>query len=103
MARRCELTGKRYMAGNNVRHAHNKSRRRFNPNVQDTGIYSDVLGRLVRLKVAVSTLRSIERRGGLDAFLAGAREVELSPDARRLKKLIVEKRAARAAEFAAAE
>lgn len=103
MARRCELTGKRYMAGNNVSHAHNKSRRRFNPNVQDTAVYSDVLGRSVRLKVAVSTLRSIERRGGLDTFLADAAEVDLSLPARRLKKLIGDKRAVQAAERAAAE
>lgn len=95
MARRCELTGKRFLAGNNVSHAHNKSRRRFNPNIQDTSLYSDVLGESFRLRVATSTLRTVEHKGGLDIFLAGAKDVDLSLDAQRLKRRVVDAQAKR--------
>lgn len=89
MARRCELTGKRFMAGNNVSHAHNKTRRRFNPNIQDTALYSDVLGESFRLRVATSTLRTVEHKGGLDGFLADAKDADLSLAAQRLKRRVV--------------
>jgi large subunit ribosomal protein L28 len=88
MARRCELTGKQVLAGNNVSHAHNKTRRRFLPNLCNVSLLSEALGRSVRLKVSASALRTVEHRGGLDAFLAKARNRELSLKARRVKREI---------------
>ena len=88
MARRCELTGKGVLTGNNVSHAHNKSRRRFLPNVQETSLYSELLERSVRFKVTPAALRSVEHVGGLDAFLIKADERQLSISARRLKRQI---------------
>ena len=69
MSRRCELTGKGVLTGNNVSHAHNKTRRRFLPNLQRVSLHSDLLNQTVRFRVAVSTLRSVDRKGGLDSFL----------------------------------
>ncbi len=91
MARRCELTGKAVQAGNNVSHAHNKSRRRFLPNLCDVHLMSDSLGQSYSLKVSAAALRSVEHRGGLDAFLNKARDTELSLKARRIKRQIKKK------------
>jgi len=102
MARRCELTGKAVLVGNNVSHANNKSRRRFLPNLKQVSLLSDVLGRTVKLRISTSALRSVEHRGGLDAFLVKAREEELSPRARDLRKDVIAKRAEKAAEEVAA-
>ena len=89
MARRCELTGKGVMTGNNVSHAHNKTRRRFIPNVQDMALHSEALGRAVRFKICVSALRTIEKKGGLDAYLSDAKDNDLSLKARRLKRAVI--------------
>ena len=97
MARRCELTGKAVQAGNNVSHAHNKTRRRFLPNLCDVHLLSDTLGHSVALKVSAAALRSVEHRGGLDAFLNKAKAGELSPKALLLKKQIEKKLAEAAA------
>ncbi len=86
MARRCELTGKGVQAGNNVSHAHNKTRRRFLPNVQDVRLMSDSLGRSFSLKVTAAALRSVEHNGGLDKFLLKAKDEKLSLQARRMKR-----------------
>ncbi len=91
MARRCELTGKAVLTGNNVSHANNKSRRRFLPNLCNVTLMSDALARSVRLRISANALRSVEHRGGLDAFLMKAREEELSPRARLLKKEVASK------------
>ena len=88
MARRCEVTGKGTQFGNNVSHANNKNRRRFQPNLQETSLLSDALGRSVRLRLSTNAIRSIEHRGGLDAFLLSAKDDVLSLDARRLKRQI---------------
>jgi large subunit ribosomal protein L28 len=88
MSRRCELTGKGVLAGNNVSHAHNRTRRRFLPNLQQATLMSDALGRAVRLRVTTKALRTVEHRGGLDAYLAKADEAVLSLNARRLKRAI---------------
>ncbi len=88
MARRCSVTGKGTQFGNNVSHANNKNRRRFQPNLQDTSLLSDALGSLVRLRLSVHAIRSIEHKGGLDAFLLDAKDTVLSDDARRLKRRI---------------
>ncbi len=86
MARRCELTGKGVLTGNNVSHANNKSRRRFLPNLCEVTLLSDALGKSVRLRISANALRSVEHRGGLDQFLAKARDEELSDRARVLKR-----------------
>ena len=88
MARRCELTGKGVLTGNNVSHALNRTRRRFLPNLVRVSLISDALNRTVRLRVSASALRTVEHRGGLDAFLLKADDSELSVTARGLKKEI---------------
>ena len=74
MSRVCELSGKGPMTGNNVSHANNKTRRRFLPNLNDVTLISDVLGQSFRLRISAAALRSVDHRGGLDAYLAKARE-----------------------------
>ncbi len=89
MARRCELTGKAVQSGHNVSHSNIKSKRRFLPNVQETSLLSDALKRSIRLKISMAALRSVEHNGGLDNFLAKARDTDLSLKARRLKKQVL--------------
>ena len=88
MSRRCDLTGKGPMSGNNVSHANNKTRRRFLPNLQDVTLVSDSLGRSFKFRVSSAALRTVDHRGGLDAFMAKAKEAELSPEALKVKKEI---------------
>jgi large subunit ribosomal protein L28 len=91
MSRRCELTGKAVQTGNLVSHSNHKTRTRFLPNLCNVTLISDTLQRSVRLRVAAAALRSVEHRGGLDAFLAKARDEELSQGARALKREIAKK------------
>ena len=100
MARRCAITCKGVLTGNNVSHANNKTRRRFLPNLQDTTMLSDALGHLVRLRLTVNAIRTIEHNGGLDAFLLGTADSKLPPEAIRLKRQIA-KAAAKASARAA--
>ncbi len=86
MARRCELTGKGVMSGNNVSHSNTKTRRRFLPNLNIATLSSDTLGRSFRFRIAASALRTVDHRGGLDAFLAKAKDSELSPNALKVKR-----------------
>lgn len=88
MARRCAVTGKGVLTGNNVSHANNKSRRRYLPNLQDKELLSDALGRMVRLRVSTNAIRSIEHAGGLDIFLLAAKDDKLSIAAKRIKRQI---------------
>jgi large subunit ribosomal protein L28 len=88
MSRRCELTGKGPMTGNNVSHANNKTRRRFLPNLVDVTLTSESLGQSYALRISASALRSVDHRGGFDAFLAKARDEELSPRVLKIKKEI---------------
>ena len=88
MSRRCELTGKGPMTGNNVSHANNKTRRRFLPNLNDVTLQSEALGRGFKLRISAAALRSVDHRGGLDAFLAKAKDVELSDNALKITKEI---------------
>jgi len=88
MTKRCGLTGKGVQSGNNVSHAHNKARRRWLPNLQQTSVMSDTLGQMIRLRITTSALRTIEHKGGLDAFLLSARDAQLSDEIRRLKRRI---------------
>jgi large subunit ribosomal protein L28 len=88
MSRRCMITGKGVLTGNNVSHAHNKTRRRYLPNLQNTSILSDVLGQMVRLRVTPSAIRTIDHKGGLDSYLLGTPNRKLTLEAKRLKKRI---------------
>ncbi|MEE8274755.1 MAG: 50S ribosomal protein L28 [Alphaproteobacteria bacterium] len=88
MARRCQLTGKGVQTGNNVSHAHNKTRRRFLPNLQRATLISDALGERVRMRLTPNALRTVDRRGGLDAYLLATKDDKLSLAARRLKRRI---------------
>ncbi len=92
MARRCALTGIGVQTGNNVSHAKNRTRRRFLPNLHPASLLSDALGHTVRMKVTAKALRTIEHKGGLDAFLLGTSNRKLAPEAvtlkRRVKKAI---------------
>lgn len=102
MSRVCELTGKGPMSGNNVSHANNKTRRRFLPNLNDVTLMSDALGRSFTLKISAAALRTVDHRGGLDAFLARAKDAELSDRALKLKREIAKAAAAAAAADSAA-
>ncbi len=96
MSRKCELTGKAVQVGNLVSHSNRKTKTRFLPNLCNVTLISDALGRSVRLRVAAASIRSVEHRGGLDAFLMKAKDDELSQNARELKREIAKKRAATA-------
>ena len=86
MSRRCELTGIGPMSGNNVSHAKNRTRRRFLPNLNRVSLLSDTLGRTFKLRISAAALRTVDHRGGLDAFLAKAKDEDLSVNALKIKK-----------------
>ncbi|MEK9707102.1 MAG: 50S ribosomal protein L28 [Alphaproteobacteria bacterium] len=86
MSRRCAITGKGVMTGNNVSHAHNKTRRRFLPNLQSTMLYSETLSRGVRVSLTARAIRTIEHKGGVDAFLRDTASSKLPRELRRLKR-----------------
>ena len=88
MSRRCSITGKGVLAGNNVSHAHNKTRRRFLPNIQQTSLLSDALGQPISLKLSTRAIRTIEKNGGLDAYLLSMPNAKLTDEAVRLKRRI---------------
>ena len=87
MARRCAVTGKGVQVGHNVSHANNKTKRRYLPNLQRTSVLSDVLGP-IRLRIAAAAIRTIEHKGGIDAFLRDTPGSKLSPEIRRLKRRV---------------
>lgn len=97
MARRCELTGKGVQTGHNVSHANNKTKRVFRPNLQTVSLASDTLGQSVSLRISMNALRTLDRRGGLDAYLLKARDEVLSPKALRLKREIAKRQTRTAA------
>jgi large subunit ribosomal protein L28 len=97
MSRRCELTGREAQYGNLVSHANNKTRRRWEPNLCNVTLISDALGRAVNLRISAHALRTVEHRGGLDAFLAKAKAEDLSARALKLKREIAKKSAGAAA------
>ena len=88
MSRRCELTGIGPMSGNNVSHAKNRTRRRFLPNLNDVTLQSETLDRGIKLRITAAALRTVDHRGGLDAFLAKAKDEDLSTNALKVKKEI---------------
>jgi large subunit ribosomal protein L28 len=93
MSRQCELTGKGGLVGHLVSHSNIKTKRRYLPNLCNVTLLSDALGRGVRFRISANALRTVEHRGGLDAFLLKARDEELSLKARRLKREVVKARA----------
>jgi len=86
MARKCSVTGKGVMTGNNVSHANNKSRRRFLPNLQPMSLYSEALNKTVRMRITTAAARTIEHKGGLDAFLKSTAASDVPSELRSLKK-----------------
>jgi len=94
MSRRCELTGKGVLTGNRVSHSNIKSRRRYLPNLQQVTLQSDTLGRAFRFRIAASALRTVDHRGGLDAFLVKADDGDLSARALKIKKDVLKARQA---------
>ncbi|MEP2981311.1 MAG: 50S ribosomal protein L28 [Lentilitoribacter sp.] len=91
MSRTCELTAKGVLSGNNVSHAKNRTRRKFLPNLCNVTLMSEALNQRFRMRISANALRSVEHRGGLDAFLVKARDTELSTRARLIKKQITKK------------
>lgn len=89
MARVCKITGKKPMSGNNVSHAQNKTKRRFMPNLQEIRLFSESLGRYVKIRLSVKGLRTVEHKGGLDAFLLGTPNSKLENDMKKLKAQVV--------------
>ncbi len=89
MSRRCQMTGKGVLTGNNVSHANNKTRRRYLPNLQETSLLSDALGTQVRLRLCTQALRTIEHNGGLDAFLTTTSNRKLPLEAQALKRRVI--------------
>ena len=97
MSRRCVITGKGVLTGNNVSHANNKTRRRFLPNLQESSFWSEILAAPVKLRLSTNGIRTIEHNGGLDAFLLGTPDRRLTEDAIVLKRRLERAQAAKAA------
>ena len=100
MARRCMITGKGVLSGNNVSHATNKTRRRYLPNLQEQSFFSDVLGTSIQIRLSVNGIRTIEHNGGLDSFLIGTPDRRLPDEAQTLKRRILRAQAKKAAKAA---
>lgn len=101
MSRRCEITGKGVLSGNNVSHANNRTRRRFLPNLQVTSLLSDILGSEVRMRLSTRGIRTVEHNGGIDAYLLGTPDTKLTDEARALKRRIARAQARKSAKAAA--
>ena len=102
MSWRCELTGKGPMSGHKVSHSNIKTKRRFMPNLRNVTLISDALQRKVRVRVSANALKSVDHRGGLDAFLLKAKDADLAPKMLELKRQIAKKKAKAAPEPEAA-
>lgn len=96
MSQQCMITGKKRMVGNNVSHANNKTKRVFMPNIQDTSVYSETLGRKVRIRVSAAGLRTLDHKGGIDAFVMGTAKTKLDPALRPIKAEVEAKQATKA-------
>jgi len=94
MSRRCELTGKGVQVGNRVSHSNRKTKRRFLPNLLNVTMLSDGLGRAIKLRVSANAMKTVDHRGGLDAFLAGAKDAQLSQHMREIKRELKKKQTA---------
>ncbi len=96
MSWRCDLTGKKPLVGHKVSHSNIKTLRRFMPNLRNVTLISDTLGRKVRVRISANALKSVDHRGGLDAFLLKSNNEDLAPKMRELKRQIMKKREAKA-------
>ncbi len=85
MSRKCAITGKKPMVGNNVSHSNRRTKRRFLPNIQETGLFSEALQKIIRLKISANGLRTIDKKGGIDEFVKGTAKTKLEPELRELK------------------
>lgn len=94
MSRRCEITGKGVMSGNNVSHAMNHTRRRFLPNLQVVRLQSDILGERIRMRLSTRAMRTIDKKGGIDEYLLNTPDRNLTVEAKKLKRRIEKKQAA---------
>ncbi|MCW5689098.1 MAG: 50S ribosomal protein L28 [Pseudolabrys sp.] len=94
MSWRCDLTGKKPLVGHKVSHSNIKTKRRFMPNLQSVSLTSEILGRTVRARISTNALRTVDHRGGLDAFLLKAKDTDLAPKMLELKRQIAKKSAA---------
>lgn len=92
MSRRCQITGKGVLSGNNVSHANNKTRRRFLPNIQESSMLSDILGTSVTMRLSTRGIRTVEHNGGIDAFLLSTPNRKLPPEAMTLKRRLIKAR-----------
>jgi len=101
MSRRCEITGKGVLSGNNVSHANNKTRRRFLPNIQVSSMLSDILGSSVTMRLSTRGIRTVEHNGGIDAYLLSTPNSKLTSEAREMKRRILKAAAKKAAKAAA--
>ncbi|HEX3938266.1 MAG TPA: 50S ribosomal protein L28 [Xanthobacteraceae bacterium] len=97
MAWRCELTGKNRQIGHKVSHSNRKTKRQFKPNLLNVTLLSDALGRSIRVRISANALKTVDHRGGLDAFLLKAKDAELSPRVLEIKRQLAKKRVAAAA------
>lgn len=94
MSRRCAVTGKKVLVGHKVSHANNKTKRRFLPNLQNVSVLSEALGQSFRMRLSTSAIRTIEHKGGLDAYLMGTAETKLPAEVRRIRRRLAKARAA---------
>ncbi len=93
MSRQCELTGIKPMSGHNVSHSQVKTKRRFLPNLVRVTLHSEALDQNFKLRIAAKALRTVDKLGGLDPFLAKAKDEQLSDKARKIKRSIAKKAA----------
>lgn len=91
MGAQCELTGKAFKVGNKVSHSNRKTKRKFVPNLHSLSFFSELLNKVYKMRVAVSTVRTVDRRGGLDNYLLTVKNLRLTPKALRIKKLLQKK------------
>ncbi len=94
MSRKCDLTGKKALVGHKVSHSNRKTKRRFLPNLVNVTMQSDALARSVKLRISANALKTVDHRGGLDAFLVKAKDADLSPKALEIKRQVAKKLAA---------
>jgi large subunit ribosomal protein L28 len=88
MSRRCIVTNKSVLVGHKVSHANNKTKRRFLPNLQRVTLLSEALGQSFRMRLSTSAIRTIEHKGGLDAYLLGTAETKLPVEVRRIRRRV---------------
>lgn len=91
MSRRCEITGKGPLVGHTVSHANNKTKRRFLPNLQDVSFFSNVLKKNIKVTASTHGIRTVEHKGGIDAYLLSTAPTKLNPALRKVRKLLAEK------------